>query len=189
MKKAIILFVCAIAALMVSGCYMENVPFGMGDHLIGEEYPDAEKYQVGDFNYAADGVNYVEVYWRSGEVKIVESDRPQLSVRESGGELAEDIAMHSLLEDGILRIRFCQSGAEVYVNPSDKYLTLEVPKGIDLSIHTTAAVTRADTLEQNSILISAHSGDTQLGTVTAKEMDLSSSAGKIHRGSIWNISR
>ena len=64
-------------------------------------------------------MNYVEVYWRSGEVKIVESDRPQLSVRESGGELAEDIAMHSLLEDGILRIRFCQSGAEVYVNPAE----------------------------------------------------------------------
>ena len=158
MKKAIILFVCAIAALMVSGCYMENVSFGMGDHLVGEEYPDAEKYQVGAFSYAADDVNYVDVYWRSGEVKIVESDRPQLSVRESGGELAEDIAMHSLLE---------------------------VPKGIDLSIHTTAAVTRADTLEQNSILISAHSGDTQLGTVTAKEVDLSSSAGGIHADSIF----
>ena len=185
MKKAIILFVCAIAALMVSGCYMENVSFGMGDHLVGEEYPDAEKYQVGAFTYAADDVNYVDVYWRSGEVKIVESDRPQLSVRESGGELAEDIAMHSLLEDGILGIRFCQSGAEVYVNPSDKYLTLEVPKGIDLSIHTTAAVTRADTLEQNSILISAHSGDTQLGTVTAKEVNLSSSAGGIHADSIF----
>lgn len=119
MKKAIILFVCAIAALMVSGCYMENVSFGMGDHLVGEEYPDAEKYQVGAFTYAADDVNYVNVYWRSGEVKIVESDRPQLSVRESGGELAEDIAMHSLLEDGILGIRFCQSGAEVYVNPAE----------------------------------------------------------------------
>ena len=185
MKKAIILLVFAVAALMGSGCYIGNVPFGAGDHLVGEEYPDAEKYQVGAFTYTADSVNDVEVYWRSGEVRIVESDSPQLSVRESGEELAEDIAMHSLLEDGILRIRFCQSGAEIYVNPSDKYLTLEVPKGIDLSIHTTAAVTRADTLEQNSILISVHSGDTQLGTVTAKEVDLSSSAGGIHADSIF----
>lgn len=184
MKKAIILLVFAVAALMGSGCYIGNVPFGAGDHLVGEEYPDAEKYQVGAFTYTADSVNDVEVYWRSGEVRIVESDSPQLSVRESGEELAEDIAMHSLLEDGILRIRFCQSGAEIYVNPSDKYLTLEVPKGIDLSIHTTAAVTRADTLEQNSILISAHSGDTQLETVTAKEVDLSSSAGRIHVDSV-----
>ena len=50
-------------------------------------------------------------YWRSDEIGIAESDSAELSVRESGGELPKDTAMHYLLEDGTLRIRFCESGA------------------------------------------------------------------------------
>ena len=95
MKKATIFFVCVLIAQMGSGCDTGNVSFDMGDHLVGEEYPDAEKYQVGAFTYAADDVNYVDVYWRSGEVKIVESDRPQLSVRESGGDLCQSVGQIS----------------------------------------------------------------------------------------------
>ena len=57
-------------------------------------------------------------YWRSGEIGIAESDSDELIVRESGGELPKDTAMHYLLEDGTLRIRFCESGA----NPEMQYL-------------------------------------------------------------------
>ena len=33
----------------------------------------------------ADEIKAVEVYWRSGEVEITESESPKLSVKESGG--------------------------------------------------------------------------------------------------------
>ena len=36
---------------------------------------------------------------------------PELSVRESGSTLPEDAAMHTLPENGVLRIHFCASGA------------------------------------------------------------------------------
>lgn len=72
----------------------------------------------------------------------------------------------------------------IQVHPNDKRLTVEVPKGIDLSIHTTSAPIKADTLEQNSILISAHSGRTELGAVNASSVDLSSSSGAIRADSI-----
>ena len=150
----------------------------------GRLYPNATSYQTGAFTCRADEVTAVEIYWRSGEVEIVESDEDELSVRESGGELPEETAMHYLLEDGTLRIRFCESGAKIRVNSNDKRLTIEVPKGIDLSIHTTSAPIKADTLEQNSILISAHSGRTELGTVNAGSVDLSSSSGSIRADSI-----
>lgn len=172
-----VLLLCALT-VMLSGCRV-NISIGTNDTLTGETYPDAEKYQTGAFTYDAADITAVEVYWRSGEVEITESGNSELHVKESGGELPEDTAMHYLLDDGVLRIRFCKSGAKIQVNAADKHLSLEVPKGIDLSVHTTSALVKADELNQNSILIAALSGRTELGTVTADTVDLSSSSGFI----------
>ena len=91
--------------------------------------------------------------------------------------------MHYLLDDGVLRIRFCKSDAKIQVNAADKHLHLEVPNGIDLSVHTTPALVKADDLYQSGILIAALSGCTELGSVTADAVDLSSS-GSIRADSI-----
>ena len=183
-KKALILLLALVlTAAVMSGCEF-HASFGIGSFITEESYPNAASYQTGSFTYRAGEVTAVEIYWRCGEVEIIESDGDELSVHESGGELPEDIAMHYLLEDGTLRIRFCQSGARLRVHSNDKQLTMEVPKGIDLSVHTTSAPVKADTLEQDGILISAHSGRTELGTVNADSIHLSSSSGSIRADNI-----
>ena len=177
------LAVLAMTAGMLSGCGFRP-SFGIGSFVTGESYPNGVAYQTGAFTYQADDVQSVEIYWRSGRVELVESDKAQMSVRESGGKLPEDAAMHYLLEDGTLKIRFCASNVRLRVHSNDKHLTVEVPKGVDLSVHTTSAAVKADTLEQNSILISAHSGRTELGTVNAESVWLSISSGSIRAGSL-----
>lgn len=177
------LLIICLSAVMLSGCHFYS-SFGISSLITGESYPNAASYQTGAFTYRAESVTNVEIYWRCGEVEIVESDHEELRVRESGGELSEEAALHYLLDEGTLRIRFCESGAKIQVHSNDKRLTIEVPKDIDLSIHTTSAPIKADTLEQNSILISAHSGRTELGTVKADSVDLSSSSGSIRADSI-----
>lgn len=176
-RSAVLLLFCALLALL-SGCRGSASP-GLGDYLVGECYPDAEKYQTGAFTYDGNSVQLVEVYWRSGSVEIVQCDEGELTVSESGGAMEEDVSMHHLLEDGVLRIRFCASRAKVHVHPAQKQLTLSVPKGIALSIHTTAAPVRAGKLTQRNILIAAHSGDIALGRGEAADINLSSSAGSI----------
>lgn len=99
---------CTSVAALLSGCHT-GVPAETADHLIGEEYPDAGKYRAGTFTYSADEVKAVEVYWRSGEVDIRESDGASLRVTESG-ELPEESAMHYFLDGDVLRIRFCADG-------------------------------------------------------------------------------
>lgn len=170
-----VLPLCILAA-MLAGCRV-NISVGSGSYITGEDYPDARKYKTGAFTYAADEVKAVEVYWRSGEIALIESGASELSVSESGGELPEDTALHYLLDGGVLRIRFCGSGARILVNEADKRLRLEVPKGIDISVHTTSALVKADALEQGNILISAFSGRTELGTVTAENIDLTLAGG------------
>ena len=172
-----------VFAVMLSGCQV-CISVGTNDNLTGEDYTNAEKYQTGAFTYNAADIKAVEVYWRSGEVEITESDDTELHVRESGGELQEDAGMHHFLDDGVLRIRFCKSGAKIAVDAADKHLSLEVPKGIDISIHTTSALVKAGDLNQNNVLIAALSGSTELGTVTAETVDLSSSSGSIRADSI-----
>lgn len=182
-KLITLLLVLTLAAILFSGCEL-HISFGIGSYVTGESYSNAEAYQTGAFTYEADEVKSIEIYWRSGEVELIESDEAELSARESGGELPEEAAMHYLLEDGTLRIRFCKSGAKLQVHSNNKRLTIEVPKGIDLSVHTTSAPIKADALHQSSILISAHSGRTELGSAEAESIDLSSSSGSIRAESI-----
>ena len=168
---------------MLSGCQV-HISVGTNDNLTGENYPNAEKYQTGAFTYNAADIKAVEIYWRSGEVEITESDDAVLHVKESGGELPEGTAMHHFLDDCVLRIRFCKSGAKIVGDATDKHLSLEVPKGINISVHTTSALVKAGDLNQNNVLIAALSGSTELGTATAETVDLSSSSGSIHADSI-----
>ena len=178
-----VLFLLSMAAVLLSGCQYQPL-LELGSLIAGESYPDAESYKTGAFSYHADEVTAVEVYWSTGAVELIESDSPELSVRESGVVLPEEAAMHSFLEDGILKIRFCESGVMVIVHPNNKRLTLELPENIDLSVYTTSAPVEAAALDQNSVLISARSGRTELGRVNAGSVSLSSSSGSICAGSI-----
>ena len=169
--------------LTMSSCQVKT-SLATNDVITGEEYPDAEKYQTGAFTYDPDNVNEVEIYWRSGEVEITESEDSMLCVEESGSELAEDTALHYFLDDGVLRIRFCKSGEKVVVDKLDKHLHIEVPRGIDVSIHTTSALVKACDLTQKNILVAALSGDTELSNVAADTVDLSSGSGSISTNNI-----
>ena len=181
LNKTILLLVFMMLSL--SGCSY-NISIESRDSLTGEDYPEAGKYQTGSFSYNADEVKAIEVYWRSGEITLTESENSQLQVRESGTDLPENVAMHYFLDHGTLKIRFCASGAKIQVDTLDKQLFLEIPEGIDLSLHTTSAPIKAVTLTQKNLLIAALSGSTELGSVTAESIDLSSSSGSVCADSI-----
>lgn len=183
MGRLAALLLCPVMLLPLCGCRV-RISVGADSYFTGESYPDAEKYRTGAFTYAAKEITAADVYWRSGEVVLTESEDTELNVSESGGALPEETAMHWLLEDGVLRIRFCASGASICVDSADKRLRLAVPKGIELSVHTTSADVRADVLEQKSVLVSVHSGETELGTVRADEVDLSSSSGSVRAAAV-----
>lgn len=164
-RKMSLLPLCVLLAMALAGCWAGDS--GLGGYLTGESYPDAERYQSGGFSYDPSQIERVELYWRAGEVELVESEEETLSVQESDEALTGDSAMRWLLEDGVLRLRFCASGARIRVSAADKRLHLELPKGIDLSLHTSSAAVRAETLEQDEILIATLSSGMELGAVTA----------------------
>ena len=175
----LILLLCIITAMLLSGCHVK-ISVGTNGYLTGEYYSDAEKYSVGAFTYNSSEIQKVDVYWRCGEVKLVESDKEELCVKESGSKLTEKNAVHYFLSNGVLMIRFCESDAKININENDKRLYLEVPREIDISVHTTSATVEADTLDEKNILIAALSGDIQLGTVAAENINLSNGSGFVY---------
>lgn len=178
MKKYISITILAVAALlMISGCRLG--PVQIYNDIKGEPYANADKYVAGNFTYSAADVDAIQLNWRVGDVELVESDNPTLSVTESGEELAPEIQMYHYLDGRTLRIQFCQSGANVHVANSDKHLTVQIPKGIELSVYSTAAEIQAETLEQKKIFVTSTSGNLDCGTVSADKVELCSTSGRL----------
>ena len=105
---------------------------------------------------------------------------PELSVRESGSTLPEDAAMHTLPENGVLRIHFCASGAKIRKNAAKEHLHLEVPAETNLSILTMSAPVQAAALDPRILLIAAFSGGVRIDALTAETARIAASSGSVH---------
>ena len=79
-----------LVAVLLSGCRL-NISICIDDYLTGA------------FTYEADKMERIEIYWRSGEVEIVESDSAELSVRESGTVFAYTASSADFIQRGLLR--------------------------------------------------------------------------------------
>lgn len=175
--KSLLICVLAVAlAVTLCGC---GGTVGTVGIVTGDQYNDAQSYQVGDFTYARQDVQSIAINWRVGKIKLVQSDSAELAVSESGRSLGEKAAMHWLLRDGVLHIEFCASGASVSVMSWNKQLTVEVPKGVALDIRTTSAPVEAEKLVCGDVFVSSFSADMRFGNLHAANIALSSSSGAI----------
>lgn len=147
-----------LPVLLLSSCFFS----GMTSTVLSGYYDDAEDYQTGAFTYSADEVDSVEIEWYCGSVELTQVEGETLQVSESGDELTEERAMHWLLRDGLLRIRFCGSGYSGSFSSRDKRLTVELPQGLSLSVTTTSAGITASVGEQRDLTLRSTSGTVEL---------------------------
>ncbi|MFR4008421.1 MAG: hypothetical protein ACLT0Y_03355 [Christensenellales bacterium] len=117
-----------------------GLSMGTDDRLTGETYPDSENTKRARLPMRRIKSKPLRCIGApaSGNCGIGQSK----AQRERSGVLPEETALHYLLEDGVLKIRFCASGAKVRVE-GEKRLQLEVSKGIAFSVHTTSARVKA----------------------------------------------
>lgn len=88
--------------------------------------------------------------------------------------------MHTLPENGVLRIHFCASGAKIRKNAAKEHLHLEVPAGTNLSILTMSAPVQAAALDPRILLIAAFSGGVRIDALTAETARIAASSGSVH---------
>ena len=80
----LLLFGLLLESIGLAGCSNQGVSFDMGNHYTQETYENAEAFSAGDFSCNADQVKAVEIYWRAGQVEIVETDSKAVEISESG---------------------------------------------------------------------------------------------------------
>ena len=174
MKKYIgsfLFLLIALAAFSLCGC---------GPSMVrGTSYADSDTYDVGNFTYNADEISSLEINWVVGNISVVQSDAPTLSVCENGTDLQDSQRLRYRIKDGTLRIEFWASGLSSAISSGQKSLTVEVPHGIALKINNENGTICADSLGTQSAELGTASGDIRIGSLTADAVSLSSASGQI----------
>ena len=182
MKNGILRSVALGAAAMIltglcSACSMDIAPLFF-------EYENADKYQTGNFTYAAADVTEVEIDWMAGVINVVQVDAETLSVSEKNAAKIEAARVHYYLDDSVLRIKFCESGFKGTINERDKNLTVEIPAGVDLDINAISSPVDIGDLSVSSLSVSNVSGKIEMGAVQANTVNIEMVSGNIVTGDI-----
>ena len=168
-KKITVLIITIFMISCVSGC----------NNMTVETYENAEEFQAGNFSCEAADIKAIEIYWRSGQINIEDTEENKVSVSESGENLSEKQQLHYCLKDGILEIRYAMSGEKLNISPDDKSLQVKIPQSIDLNVHSTSADVIAEKLEHDNILIATMSGNVEITEIVSNNADFSSNSGHI----------
>ena len=187
MKRTLLCMILALCCLALSGCtvFGRNVRVG----LITEfAYEDADGYEIGDAALAGE-VRRVEIQWMDGSVEIVEGDGASISERASR-ELPEDLRMRWRLEDGTLKIMYCNSG-RWSIDGLDKALTVTLPRTALESLNVTAvsADVRVPQLSARSVECGTTSGDVSAALSGVSELRVRTISGAVNVTSMDDAGR
>ncbi len=170
MKKSSVIVVAAgIMCAMLSGC---GFIFNLGKGKDGS-------FSVGTFEYSAGEIDRVEVDWSSGSVRLVESEGSSLKVQETDGGLSDAQKMRCKIENRTLKISFCKPGCIGIFPPGTKLLTVEVPKGTEISVNSSSADICMEAETPKTVELYSSSGNIEAGTVYAEKIRINSTSGLI----------
>ncbi len=164
-------------------------------------YDNAAAYVAGEFTCDSAAVKRVEIDWIGGNVEMEQSGSGKTAVFEEGDELSEEKRLHTYLNDGVLRVKYCRSGCLGKIDETQKNLQVEIPKGVDveingvsanvylgmieignLSIKTDTGSVEAESIRCQRAEIETESGYIGVGALTADGLELGSASGEIHLG-------
>ena len=166
---AIILFLC-ICSCSRTGFFRIN----------GNTYSDANRYNIGSFSYRAGEVKKVCIDYISGDLTVAQSRNNTLSVVENEKGLKDDQKIHWYIDGSTLRIRFCKSGYSGTFPKNSKFLTVEIPYGIDLEISVTSGdVKFATDIDVLTASFGATSGAFNVKTVRTGSFKFGATSGSI----------
>lgn len=154
------------------GCYFN------GTHYV--QYDNFADYAAGDFTYAAADITEVVLHWVDGSIVLAESDKAELSADESGsGSLSKKQQMQHRLNDGVLEIYYCASGYRGNIHAKDKYLLLELPAGVSLTVESVSAPIDAALLTSSELTINSVSGDISVEQLSTEQLSAETVSGKL----------
>ena len=126
----------------------------------------------------------MEIDWIDGNIEIEQSALGKTSVFEDGEELSEEKRLHTYLNDGILRVKYCRSGCLGKIDETQKNLLVEIPKGADVKIRTVRANVYLGVLETGVLSVETDRGCVEVESIRAQRAEIETQSGYIGVGSL-----
>ena len=162
--------ICLSAVVAALGC-LTGCSFGVRTNYT---YDNGDKYVAGD-REISENIEILDIDYVSGEITLNESDTEKISIKETAKVTLDDKQkVHTWVNGSTLYVRYCASAKGLDLNDLDKKLTMDMPKGIELS----------------KLKIQLSSGDLS-GGCAAKNIKLNASSGNLtfeQKGSSEEIS-
>lgn len=171
MKKATLLVAALLCCLTLTCCGDAHVGNMLGESFT---YDGADGYSIGGAT-VTESVRRIEIQWLAGAVELIAGDGDGVVFEESADRiLNDDLVMRWQMEDGTLRLKFCNSGRWT-MDGLTKTLTLKLPQDTKLEsveITTISADVRAQEISAGKINWNTTSGDITAQLNDARELCL-----------------
>lgn len=170
------------AVIMIATCLL----FPACEKTSGKymRYDGKTLYSAGDTQFDGGLIREVEVEWLGGDIEIEQSADNVLYASEDGDGAAEAAKMHHLLQDGVLKIKYCRSGYCGEIAEGSKHLRLEIPRGIDLEIECTTAETTVGVIDVNEFDFESTSGNFSAEKISCQRLDIQTKKGQVNIGEL-----
>ena len=165
-KTAVLLAfgICFAACEKTSGKYMR--------------YEDKALYASGGAQFGGELVKEVEIDWLGGDIEIEQSADNSLYASEDSDGVDEGAKMHYLLDEGVLKIKYCRSGYCGDIVEGSKHLRLEIHVDIEA---TTAEIT-VGVLETGEFSIETSVGNFSAEKIVCESLEIDTKSGQINVG-------
>lgn len=179
MKKVCVF--CFTAVILLCLCFVGCKPSGERDF---RNYENAAAYKAGNFVCETAAVRRVEIDWLGGNVEVEQSVSGKASIFEDGDALPEEKRLHTYLNDGVLRVKYCRSGCLGKIDETQKNLQVEIPKGAEVEINTFSANVYLGVLETGRLSVKTDRGCIEAESLRCQKAEIETQSGYIGVGSL-----
>lgn len=147
-------------------------------------YANESRYSVGEASMDIKDVIAIQVDWIDGGVTVVTGGTDQVSFSETAArQLKEEYRLRYYLEDGVLHIKYCASGARFdFGRGPNKQLTIVVPESTvltELKVSTVSGEIDATGAQAATLRLNTTSGTVRLEQFSGQNAEVHSVSGTV----------
>jgi hypothetical protein len=149
-----------------------------------DKYDDAERYTIGSANVLAESIETVEIDWINGSIEIEQTAARSVNIIEEGSFEKEAERMRYYLDEGVLKVKYCESGFHGEIHPQNKNLRVEIPAGLALEIDSKGAEITIGVLDVTNLSIETETGNVMAERISSHKTELETKSGKVSIGEL-----
>ena len=175
MKK----FWIVVTVLLAVGLCLALI--GCDSYTKQDKYDNADAYHTGTQVYEGELVE-LNVDWILGQVNLVEDENATNITVVEENELSSRQKVHSLFENGVLNVKFWESGYRAKTEGKYKKVTITYPSVKRIYIKTISADVTGNELQAEKMNVETVSGDVTLASARINEIKAESVSGDVKTG-------